>query len=142
MDGTGLDAWIPAWAQSALVAGGVIAGMIGWVYRAAKGSSYSGAPEANVTRNDFIEVFKSETRENRDVLFFNRDTLLAIRDATQATRDGVARLIAVNEDIARRFQAEANDARAAEIAERVARQFRDKVDRLDRNRHDHARDDE
>ena len=127
MDGSGLDVWIPSWAQSALVAGGVIAGMVGWVWKAARGTSYSGAPEMNVTRQEFIDVFKTETRESREILFENRNTLRAILDALH-------RLIAINEEISRRFQSEANDARAAEIAERVARRFQSTVNRLDRGR--------
>ena len=126
MDGTELDSWIPGLGKSALVVGGVIAGMVGWVYSEVKKSASGTAPEMNLSRNDFIEIFKAETRENRDVLANNRETLLAILSAMN-------RLIALTEDIARRSAEEAGNARAVEIAERIVRQAWD-------SRHDRLRD--
>lgn len=135
MDNSGLDAWIPGWAQSAIVAGGVLAGMIGWVYKSIKNSTDGARPEINASRSDVIDVLREENRENRSALVANRDALVSIRE-------GITRLIDVTEGIARRAEALANDTRSAEIAERVARRYRDDASRVDRARHERDRDDE
>ena len=103
------------------------------MWRNIKGAPAGSSPEIIATRNDFIDVFKSYTGANHDILRSNHDTLVSIRDATLATRDALLRLISVNEVIARRFENEANDARSAEIAERIARRFRDDRERNERN---------
>ena len=45
MEGSGLDALLPGWAQAALAVGGVIAGMAGWMWRSIKLSPGGASPE-------------------------------------------------------------------------------------------------
>jgi hypothetical protein len=98
---SGIDAGLPVWAQSALAIGGVAAAMLAALWRGLRNAP-NAAPEIAVmgTRNDFMDVFVREQRENREVLL---------------------RIAASSEAMERIMQTEASDARAQEIAERVMR---------------------